>query len=423
MTIRANPFRPGSPIASGMFVGRANELRRLEACLIQTKYQNPSNFMITGERGIGKSSLMNYVKAIAEGALQVDSFDGQSLNFLVIHADIDQNTTQRTLISRIQQALERSLSRSEPARRFVEETIEFLKRVELSQVKLRAESKSELDGAVFDQFADSLADTINRIAGPGLKHDGVLLLIDEADNASPSLGLGIFLKSLTERLQRADCRSFMIGLAGLVKLRDTLRNSHESSLRLFEEVKLERLSRGEVGEVIKLCLEEAGKNNGLDYQIEEEAEDALKWFSDGYPHFIHQFGYSAFESDSDGVISRTDVYEGAYRRQGGAIEQIGNRYYRNDFYNRISKDSYRQVLRIMSVQYDAWVSKQTIRQSFDGTDTTLSSALKALLERNLILPREGVRGEYRLRDKAFALWIRHIDVSRLPPESLPSKTE
>jgi predicted GTPase len=31
----------------------------LESCLVQTKAGSPSNFMLTGERGIGKSSLLN----------------------------------------------------------------------------------------------------------------------------------------------------------------------------------------------------------------------------------------------------------------------------------------------------------------------------------------------------------------------------
>ena len=33
---------------------------------------------------------------------------------------------------------------------------------------------------------------------------------------------------------------------------------------------------------------------------------------------------------------------------GGALDLIGDRYYRDAFYNRISKESYRQVLRIMA---------------------------------------------------------------------------
>ena len=64
---KINPFDPNSPVHAGMFVGRVPELIRSESCLVQTKAGSPSNFMLTGERGIGKSSLLNYIKSIAEG--------------------------------------------------------------------------------------------------------------------------------------------------------------------------------------------------------------------------------------------------------------------------------------------------------------------------------------------------------------------
>jgi Cdc6-like AAA superfamily ATPase len=59
---KINPFAPNSPVHSGMFVGRVAELVKLESCLVQTRAGSPSNFMLTGERGIGKSSLLNYIK-------------------------------------------------------------------------------------------------------------------------------------------------------------------------------------------------------------------------------------------------------------------------------------------------------------------------------------------------------------------------
>ena len=55
---KINPFRPGSPIVPGMVVGRINEIERIENSLFQTKADRSSHFMITGERGIGKTSLL-----------------------------------------------------------------------------------------------------------------------------------------------------------------------------------------------------------------------------------------------------------------------------------------------------------------------------------------------------------------------------
>lgn len=90
----------------------------------------------------------------------------------------------------------------------------------------------------------------------------------------------------------------------------------------------------------------------------------------------------------------------------GALDAIGNRYFRDDFYNKIQKDSYRQVLRIMADQLDRWVTKKEIRAAFSGSDSILDNAIKALRSRNIILSKEGERGVYRLQQRAFALWIK-----------------
>ena len=91
---------------------------------------------------------------------------------------------------------------------------------------------------------------------------------------------------------------------------------------------------------------------------------------------------------------------------GGAIELIGNRYYRDNFYNKIQKDSYRQVLRIMAGRLGEWISKTEIRVLFKGRDFILNNAIKALRDRKIILSKEGERGVYRLQHRAFAFWIK-----------------
>ena len=88
------------------------------------------------------------------------------------------------------------------------------------------------------------------------------------------------------------------------------------------------------------------------------------------------------------------------------MEKIGDRYYRNDFYNKIQKGSYRQVLRIMAENDNRWVSKNDIRAKFKGRSTTLDNAIHALRDRNIILTKEGERGVYRLQHQGFAFWIK-----------------
>jgi hypothetical protein len=410
-----NPFRPNSPVNPGMFVGRIDELNRLESHLVQARAGNPSNFMITGERGIGKSSLLNYFKWVAEGQIEfgAGALGGRErMKFLVLDTDVDSTTSQFALIRKFELALTQALAKSEPARAFLKDAWSFIERIEAKGVRIgRSGDQQQVDDLLFDEFAYSLSRTVQRICDDGAstlfnaKYDGVLILIDEADNGAKHLQLGAFCKLLTERLERRQCNSVLIGLAGLESLRNALAQSHPSAPRTFDEVRLGRLKQDEVSTVIDFCLARALKDNGRDTTITDDARAKIVALSDGYPHFVQQFGFSAFAVDEDDVIDERDFREGAFGKQG-AMEKIGDRYYRDDFYNKIQQESYRQVLRVMADHLDAWVTKADIRAKFKGKTTILDNALHALRERGIILPKEGARGVYRLQHKGFALWIK-----------------
>ena len=407
MPIRLNPFNPNSPVNPGMFVGRLSEVERVEQGLLQTRAGKPGHFMITGERGIGKSSLLLYLKSVAEGGINID---GKTLKFLFVDVDIDDTSTQRGLVERIQLALNRQLGSSEPARKFLGEAWEFLQRVRIMDSGIEAAAKGRADEVMLDEFAHSIAQVALRTCEGtdtslfGAKYDGILILIDEADNCSRELRLGSFLKLLVERLQRHGCNRLIIGLAGLPELRKKLYASHPSSLRIFEEIQLGRLSEVEIDSVIRICLDEANQTNEQKTEITQSARKSLFTFSEGYPHFVQQFGYSAFASDTDGLIDDRDVAKGAAGERG-ALDLIGDRYYRNDFYNKIQSDSLRTVLRIMAGNLDGWVTRQRIGDEFEGKTSVLNNALKALRDRHIILSKEGARGVYRLQHKGFAHWI------------------
>jgi hypothetical protein len=392
-----------------MFVGRNRELDRLEDHLLQTSAGKPGAFIITGERGIGKSSLLLYISVVARGL----PTGGRKLNFLVIHTDLDQTTTQLGLVRKIELGLRKRLEADEKGLSCIRKTWEFLQRLEAGGISLRdADSNLPLE-TLIEESAYSLASTINSITsdrtasdwGLAKVYDGVLLLIDEADNASPQLNLGAFLKLLLERVQRSDCHRLAIGLAGLPRVCEILLKSHESSLRLFEEIQLGPLTEEETGQVLDIGLEEANQKNSVSVSIEPDARSLLTYLAEGFPHFIQQFAFSAFDRDDDGIISTQDVWNSALG-DGGALDLIGKRYYRDAFYNKIKQDSYRQVLRIMASQKSEWITKAELRQSFKGKTTTLDNALHALSDRNIILRKQGALGTYRLLHRGFALWIK-----------------
>ncbi len=399
---------PNYPVSPGMFIGRIEEVIRLDKHLIQAKASNPTNFLITGERGIGKTSLFLYITLVAKGDFPIN---GDAITFLVIHLDVDKNTTQLGFIRRVELAMRKELAKTEPAREFLKKAWSFLSRIEAGGIKLNPDECENKDETLIDEFTYSLSDTVKRITGkepesPFASHyDGLLILIDEVDNSSKELGIGAFLKLIIERLQRLECRNVIIGIAGLPNIRTVLSESHPSSLRLFDEIELQPLTQAEINQVIDRCLEKANEGNEEKITITDEARESLILLSEGYPHFIQQFGFSAFAYDTDNKIEDMDVWRGALG-EDGALNLIGDRYYRNDFYNKIQAESYRQVLTIMAEKFNDWITRSEIRKRFKGKEGVLDNALKALRDRKIIIPQEGKPGVYRLQHKGFALWIK-----------------
>jgi hypothetical protein len=374
--------------------------------LSQTRGGRPMHFLVTGERGIGKSSLLNHVRTLA-----CDASDG--LPFLVINAELSPGTTTHGLLQKIEYELRQELAKSEKTRTAITGVWEFVQRVEAAGVKIS--TAANRDELVLEEFSDWLAHTAIRLTSQADRSRldsqfcGIVILLDEADKGGQA-SLGATLKLLTERLQRRACHHVMFGLAGLPELSAVIAASHPSALRIFEELRLDRLEDAEVIEVIDACMDRANSENARPTTITLGARDTLINLSEGYPHFIQQFGFSAFAADDDDVLDHDDVVRGALGERG-ALELIGDRYYHDPFYNQIQTDVYRQVLRIMSDHLDDWVTKDSLRAKFRGRGSTLDSALKALRDRQIIPSKIGERGVYRLQHKAFALWIRLISTN------------
>ncbi|MFN3467477.1 MAG: ATP-binding protein [Candidatus Brocadiales bacterium] len=59
------PFTPGHPVPPEYFIGRKKEIEILQRAMEQVALGKNENIFLTGERGIGKSSLASLCKAFA----------------------------------------------------------------------------------------------------------------------------------------------------------------------------------------------------------------------------------------------------------------------------------------------------------------------------------------------------------------------
>ncbi|MDO6709029.1 AAA family ATPase [Photobacterium sp. 1_MG-2023] len=320
---KINPFKPHSPVPTAMFAGRLGEIDTFETALFQTKSGNPSNLLITGERGIGKSSLLTLFKPLANG--EIKSPDYENFNFITLNAIISNGTNLVTFIKLIQRNLQRELGKEEIFRKIMGSTWDFVQRIKVMDSGIEKSVQTSDPDLVIDDFSYSLAETCNRVCDPDKGNkakDGIVIFIDEADNACEDLQIGYLLKATTELLQQHGCSKVMFVVAGLNEVIEKLSRSHESSLRIFTQIKVKELRPEDRHYVVDRGIEEGNRLNDDQTTVSVDAKNHISTLSEGYPHFIQQFAYSAFEANTDGEISADDVLNGAFD-PGGQLMLLG----------------------------------------------------------------------------------------------------
>jgi len=94
---------------------------------------------------------------------------------------------------------------------------------------------------------------------------------------------------------------------GLPHIPDKLSDDDKSAPRIFNYVQLRRLTLKESLAILHRCLESTVK------KIDDDAARYIAIRSGGFPYFLHQLGYDAFQSDKDDVIEADDVSNGLFK--------------------------------------------------------------------------------------------------------------
>lgn len=404
-----NPFDPSHPIAPGQFVGREREIEELKAALTHAKRGRPRHFLITGDRGAGKTSFLDYLRTNATSR-------AQGFNFIVVDFAVGHKSTRLDLVRTVQEELDELLSIHSPVKDLLSKAWAFIQRFEAAGISYKpSEPSPENHKEIIRSLADSLCKVISAVCVDvstgelNLGYDGVLLLIDEVDQSSEDLDIGTFLKLLLERLNSAGCRQVVVGLAGLHSTRQVLIKSHPSSLRVFDELPLDDLKPEDVEGLIAHA-ELQVRNDGYDgFSFSPESVEQILEFSGGHAHFVHQFGYCAFEkacqsSGHDFRIEATHVMNGAFESRG-ALELIGDMYFQVPYERMEDNRAMLAILDRACESPSVPFSVEMISAEAGIDAQTTKSTLNELGEMR-ILSVDKALGLYRIRHRCFAYWFK-----------------
>lgn len=379
-----------------MFYGRTPEITAVARALSAAYYADPvTHILLTGERGIGKTSLLNYCERMARDDIPGERTD---FDFLVVSVSLADLSDIFEITQRVADRLRGALDEKGAGNAGIRQIVDFLLNWEILGVHYHRPTGS-VSG---DQALSTLVDKFQEVERTGL-FQGQFITIDEADAPPASAGLGTWCKDFSERLKRAEVHKTVLALAGQANLPDRLFESHKASLRLFDEVSLPVLSVDERREILRRGMRKAAAVMDDPIEMTPDAEDRLADLSEGYPYFLQTYAQKAFDAASGGQIDLECVEFSASR----ATEAIGRKFFDGIYSIAATSDNYRAVLRGMSRFGSNWMTRQEIVQAVDGVvlPDNVANALRKMKHTDALDAHPNRPGLYRLPTKAFAAWL------------------
>lgn len=389
-----DPFTPDIPVSDpARFSGRRTQVELVVDSLYQLKHGKPTSTIITGDRGIGKSSLLNQAKELAQGDNRLPGRLGidlgiEKFNFLVAWHDAAKDQGPREIVKGVMEDLQTVVGKV------------FSKlKIELNlggTLKLSPKDAGASDiTSVVNHFCVEVGKVAERATEQG--KDGVLLFVDELDRASPTSGIATFFKLATEKLAREKINNVAFFCAGITGAIQTLEEEHASIYRTFKEVPVPRLDAPETTEILR-----TGYSN-VKCGFDERICAAVHKLAAGYPEPVHLLGSQTLAVDSDDMISLEDVEAAKLR----TVETL-RRNKLNSLLLRAGYGKYQKILRTMAEHSGDDVPLAFISEKIGYSQNQYSSNMGTLQAREIIVQRD--RGVYAFVDPLLKEYIKRFGV-------------
>jgi hypothetical protein len=382
-----SPFYPGQPVPVEFFVGRAAEIRRIQRALNQVEQGKPQAIFLTGEYGIGKSSLAGLTRLIA----------GKDNHILGIHVLLGGTETLEDVATKTVEAVIKAQTYepavSEKIRNFLSKYIGdqsiFGLNIKLSELKADGPNISH-------GFLPFLQELMNKVKEDGIK--GIMLILDEINGITGNPQFAHFIKTLVD--ENALSRSplpLMLMLCGVEDRRKEMIRHHQPVERIFDIVEIEPMNENEMKDFFAKTLASVG------IRVEDEAMDYLCHYSAGFPKIMHIIGDAVFWIDKDDVIDEDDALEGVV----DAAAEVGRKFVDQQILKALRSKDYRSILaKLGRKEVDIMFFQKTeIEQELSPEEKRKFNNFLQRMKKLQVLRSGDERGEYIFNSQLVRLYL------------------
>ena len=323
MDPETSPFRPGQPAPVEFFVGRSSEVERLRGMVKASAMGNFRIGFVSGERGIGKSSLASFVRRLSERESAVAGCHV----FLGGVGDLKE-MLRRTFDRLLKESMDEPWHGQ--VRKFFGDRV---RKVGLFGVTL------ELDLADRDlsTLAHDFVPTVTRLLdGIGKQKKGLFLILDDINGLAGFEGFADWLKSTVDEMATSPRKApLCVLLVGLEERRRELVARQPSLARVFELIDVAPWSDHEVMDFFRSSFD------SVDAAVGEADLRELVRFSGGLPVLAHELGDAVWRMARRPDIGSREVGAGI----SAAAEMIGRKLLEPQVFSAIRSERYRSILR------------------------------------------------------------------------------
>lgn len=288
----SSAFSPSMEITDpSKFIGRYNEV---EAAIISLSTDG-AFISIFGLRGIGKSSIANQIKLIAEGDKTLPKnlmlqhlLPRKGFNYLVHLVRCDEFVTDiPCLVKRILFGDDSNPSIFSHNKEGEKRLTSFKEKNKISgglnvsvlKADVFREDETSFENQLTDDLVQRFRLALSTTQKDNQKNDGLLILIDEFDIIQNKKGFASLIKSCTSKFIK-------FGIVGIGSNIEELIEDHSSIGRQITNIMVNPMPENELRQIIKIATQ-ALKG---EIKFDKSVEDAMIKDAEGFPYFIHLLG-------------------------------------------------------------------------------------------------------------------------------------
>ena len=381
-----SPFYPGQPVPVELFIGRQEEISRIDRALSQVALGKPGAVFITGEYGIGKSSLAGFVRYLSEKEHKVFG----------IHVLLGGAATIEDVATKTVEVLLRSGAYEPSWTETVRNGLaKYVGKQDLFGFSINLESL-QADGPTLSHgFLPLLKGVYDRMEKHGAK--GILLILDEINGITADPKFSHFIKGLVDEnaLSRPPV-PLLIMLCGVDDRRRDMIKHHPPIERIFDIAEMRPMDDAEMSAFFTRAFESQRIN------IDADALGILKHYSAGYPKVMHIIGDSAFWIDKDGHVDKDDALSAVL----AAAEDVGRKFVDQQVLRELRSQHYRSILsKLAKKDFDLSFQKAQIADGLTDAEKKKFNNFLQKMKRLNVLRAGNEMGEYIFTSRLVRLYI------------------